>query len=142
MVVLLSLVSMVCDGQELLSSVSKAGARPIFIAFEYGAETKGNEDINAIGLKLDFAHYHRDRFATSIETKFRRYKGVRSEIENNTLAMGVGFTIKYHYIDNVKLSSFVDCGFGAIYSLDRFPSRGTHFNGQYYLGLGLSLIHI
>ena len=41
-----------------------------------------------------------------------------------------------HFLTKEKLSSFVDCGMGAIYSVDRFPSKGTHFNGQYYVGLG------
>lgn len=128
-VLFFSLVPLLCMGQE-------QGSKPVVVAFEYGLESKGQEDIKSIGLKADFLHYHRSGFATSIETKIRRYKGFRSDIENNTLAFGLGYTIKYHFINKEKFSPYVDCGFGAIYSIDRFPTRGTHFNGQYYVGLG------
>lgn len=130
--------SHLCVSQEYVSAIFKQESKPVFVAIEYGFETKGQEDINSIGLKVNFARYHRDNFATSIECKIRKYQGFRTEIENNTLSFGIGYAINYHFLNIRQLTTFVDCGFGAAYTLEPFPTKGTNINGQYYFGLGLA----
>lgn len=121
--------------QETGKSFSK-GQKTFAFAFDYGFEVKGDEDINSIGIKLDLSRYHRDNFALGIESKLRRYKGLRNNVENNTFAIGLSYVVKYHFINRGNFGAFIDSGLGAIYSLDRFPDVGTQLNGQYYLGIG------
>lgn len=136
-IILFMLIANLSFAQDLEPSLMRQGSSPVFIAIEYGLETKGQEDINSIGLKLDFAKYHRDKFGTSIEGKIRWYRGIRTDVENNTLSFGLGYAIKYHFLNIDIMSVFVDCGLGAAYALDPFPSKGTNLNGQYYLGIGI-----
>ena len=133
---LLMLMSYGLYGQDEQHILLSEPTRPTYISFEIGFERKNEKDIKSIGTRITFEHFHRDRFATGIELTPKYYFGSRSNLQNNTMALGLGYIVKYHYIQNSRFSLFFDCGFGAIYSVDRFPKNGTHFNAQYYGGFG------
>lgn len=110
------------------------GKKYISAFLEYSDEQRQRSGISKTALRFNYEEYHAPGFSLGGEFTFNNYTGQRDGIESGTVALGINYLIKWHFIRKKKFGAFFEHGAGPIYSFEGFPANGTNLNAMFVVG--------